>query len=119
MNSFDYIKNILNSFVEKFPSSKYRYEFDNCSNLHIIEVSPNSLYLEKDFAEFEGNFLINFYKNFDDEGICFITPDDIIHINNPELIVKGDYYIDDNEIDGIQENNLFKINSNYNFALAA
>ena len=57
MLPYDYIKSELKNFIIEFPKTRVRYENDNNSNTHSIEVVPNEIYrLDKDYITWEESF---------------------------------------------------------------
>lgn len=94
MLPFEYIKSELKSFIIKFPKTRVRYENDNNSNTHSIEVVPNEVYrLDKDYITWEDNFFDAFINEFPDQNICFISDDAIVGLDKIDFELCGKEYI--------------------------
>ncbi len=79
--------------VNKFPQLKIRYEIDNATNFHYIEVLPVSEFtLNEKYAEFEIHLSVRFYKKFPKSSIGFIKDGDIFNITNPVYEEEGYLY---------------------------
>lgn len=80
----------LNEFIKHFPKTRIRYKYDDSSLVHIVEVSPKEIYhLDNDYIQWEDNFWEQFVSKFPAENICFISDDDVINIEKPELTLTG------------------------------
>ena len=74
MNSFEYIISELNKFILEFPKTRVRYEHDNSSETHFIEVVPNEIYhLDTQYIQWESEMFDRFVDLFPEENICFIS----------------------------------------------
>ncbi len=94
MLAFEYIKSELKNFIIKFPKTRVRYENDNNSNTHSIEVVPNEVYrLDKDYITWEDNFFDAFINEFPDQNICFISDDAIVGLDKIDFELCGKEYI--------------------------
>lgn len=90
MKSKDFIINELDLFVRKFSQVRVRYEFRESSNAHFIEVSPSSVYnLDEGYITWELEMYDKFIDLYPYEGICFITNDALVGIENPVYIKEG------------------------------
>lgn len=93
MNSIDFVIQEINLFVEKFPKTRVRYEFDEKALVHVIEVVPNEVYhLDEAYIEWEDGVFNRFVTAFPLENICFISDDALVGIENPILTIKGKEY---------------------------
>jgi len=94
MSSIDFVKNIINDLVSSFPTIQCTYQYDISSNTHFIEVLPSSVYnLEKEYAIAETKATIAFIDKFPHEGICFITDDSIVKLEQPIYVKAGALFI--------------------------
>lgn len=94
MLPFEFIKSELKSFIVKFPKTRVRYENDNNSNTHSIEVVPNEIYrLDKDYITWEDNFFDAFINEFPDQNICFISDDAIVGLDKIDFELSGKEYL--------------------------
>ena len=94
MLPFEYIKSELNNFITKFPKTRVRYENDNNSNTHSIEVVPNEIYrLDKDYIIWEDIFFDAFINEFPNQNICFISDDAIVGLDKIDFELCGKEYM--------------------------
>ena len=90
MNAQDFIIKELNLFVEQFPKTKVRYEFDEKALVHVVEVVPNEVYhLDEAYINWEDRMFSVFIETFPKENICFISDDALVGIENPVYTIKG------------------------------
>lgn len=93
MNSIDFIIQEINLFVELFPKTRVRYEFDEKALVHVVEVVPNEVYhLDDAYVAWEEQMFNKFVKAFPSENICFISDDALVGIETPKFIKKGKEY---------------------------
>jgi len=93
MKARDFIENKLLHLIEYFPQMKVSYEFDNLSNSHFIEVLPSSEFRENPkYSEYETNLIIDFISEFPNEDIVFVTKNELIEIENPSFVLKGNLF---------------------------
>ena len=94
MLPFEYIKSELNNFIIEFPKTRVRYEMDDNSNTHSIEVVPNEIYrLDENYISWENNFFDEFINQFPDQNICFISDDAIVGLDKIDFELSGREYI--------------------------
>lgn len=90
MEAKNFIYQELNEFIKLFPKTRIRYEYDDSAFVHIVEVSPKEVYnSDNDYIQWEDNFWKQFVSKFPAENICFISDDDVINIEKPELTLTG------------------------------
>lgn len=90
MTSKEYIVKELNLLLEKIQSIRVRYEFDQLSSMHIIEIIPDDVYRkDKLYLEWEDNLFSRFIKDFPAENICFISDKSYIEVKNPVFVKEG------------------------------
>lgn len=90
MKSIDFLKLEIDNLVMENPALRCRYEFDAHSCIHLIEVTPFSVYeLDEKYIEFESKITFSFIDNFPNENICFISDDSLIKISNPSYTKIG------------------------------
>ena len=71
MTSQEYIINSLNEFIVNFPQTRIRYEFDQLSDVHFIEVVPNSVYrLNEEYIEWKNEMYDRFVTLYPDQNLC-------------------------------------------------
>lgn len=74
MEPKDFIINWINMIFHKFKDVHFKYAYDEMSNYHIIEVSPETFEQSKKFAELYLDFNDTFFKNFPEEDILISAP---------------------------------------------
>jgi hypothetical protein len=93
MTPKEFITKELGCFIKKFPQVRVRYEFHEMSNAHFVEIVPNEVYnLNEDYISWEIDMWERFVKLFPEEGICFISDDALVGIENVELTLYGTDY---------------------------
>jgi hypothetical protein len=90
MTSKEFVTQELGDFIKKFPQVRVRYEFHEMSNAHFIEVVPNDVYsLNEDYISWEIDMWDRFVNLYPVEGICFISDDALVGIENAMYIKEG------------------------------
>lgn len=93
MTSQEYIILELNDFIVKFPQTRVRYEYDLLSDVHFIEVVPNSVYhLDEAYIAWESELYDRFISSYPDQNICFISDDALVGLENIQLVLTGSVY---------------------------
>ena len=88
MNAVDYIIGKLESFISVFLSSKVRYEYDEKSRSHMIEVLPIEIYQQNDdYIEWESETFDEFISKYPSENICFISDDSLVYSRKKDCII--------------------------------
>ena len=90
MKSSEFIISKIDTLVNKYPTIKCIYEFDEYSKSHYIEVLPSDLFVSnKNFHTDESSILIDFINEYSNETITFITERDLYSIENPIYEKQG------------------------------
>lgn len=90
MTSNEYIINELNLLLEKIQNIRVRYEFDQMSSMHIIEIVPDDVYRNDAlYLEWEDDLFSRFIEKFPTENICFISDKSYIEVKIQSLLKKG------------------------------
>jgi hypothetical protein len=90
MTSQEHIISCLNEFIVNFPQTRIRYDFDQLSDVHFIEVVPNSVYrLDEKYIAWENEMYDRFVALYPDQNVCFISDDALVELENVELVVTG------------------------------
>ena len=90
MTSNEYIINELNLLLEKIQNIRVRYEFDQMSSMHIIEIVPDDVYRNDAlYLEWEDDLFSRFIEKFPTENICFISDKSYIEVKNPIFVKEG------------------------------
>lgn len=86
----DYIISELKSFINDFPKTRVRFEHDNSSETHFIEIVPNEIYhLDAKYLQWESEMFDRFVNFYPEENICFISDDAIVGLDKVEFELKG------------------------------
>jgi hypothetical protein len=94
MTSKEYILNNIPALMETFPMIQCRYEYKSYSDMHLIEVSPESIIEDTRFAEESEKFVDNFLDKFPFESIAFLGSSSIAKVTAPTEIFAGPLFID-------------------------
>ncbi len=90
MTPKDFIINELDNFINKFKQVRVRYEFNELSNAHFIEIIPSKVYnLNEEYISWELEMFDKFVKLYPYEGICFISDDALVGIESAMYIKEG------------------------------
>ena len=95
MNVKEFFSKKLSLLAEAFPHITIKYEYNDLVKAHIVELSPlieyyNNSNLDNAWAALTKTF----WNRFPAEGICFISTDSTLRIENPELAFNQEsYYI--------------------------
>lgn len=93
MTAFAYLREQLEQMAFKFPFSKYSYEYDKFSGIHIIQVEPLALYnFNDEYKTIETKISIDFDNTFYPESVLFISTESLNQVENPELEIHGLFY---------------------------
>ncbi|MDY0090015.1 MAG: hypothetical protein RBR78_06580 [Flavobacteriaceae bacterium] len=128
MTSVDFIITELKKLHNKFITSNIRYEFNESTKIHFIEVTPLEFYNSDSYIDSELEFEDLFKERFPEEDVVFISEDSLNKIVFPvfELFAEktgrftADCIVLHNTIDfqGINESEYLIAGEN-NYALAA
>ncbi len=91
MESKEYLKNKLNEISNIFPELTFRYQFNENTLTHIIEVKPLEDYqTNNEYIKHEAELMFNFENEFFPETILFVSEDSLTQITKSEFIIgKG------------------------------
>ncbi|MCL2435624.1 MAG: hypothetical protein FWD09_05750 [Lentimicrobiaceae bacterium] len=90
MTAKEFIKKELSNFIKQFPQVRVRYEYHELSDAHFIEIIPNEVYnLNEEYLVWECDMWDRFVEHYPMEGICFISDDALVGIENAELALSG------------------------------
>lgn len=97
MTAKEFVINKINEIIEKFPDTKVRYEYDDFTSSHIVEVLPASIHVENDeYITFALDLFFEFNRLFPEETLVIIDDESLTEIENCEYEVKGKQYFHDN-----------------------
>lgn len=86
MKSQELVIQGIDTLSAMFPHMSFKYGFDTVVNQHIIDVQPESEYQANDYAEAEGDIILNFIQQFPDVGILFVSNSPYIQLPDPIYI---------------------------------
>ncbi|MCW1735251.1 hypothetical protein [Anaerorudis cellulosivorans] len=99
MISSEFIILKLKSFITEFPGTRVRYEHDEKSNTHFIEVVPNEVYhFDNKYIQWESKFFDEFTEQFPSEIICFISDDALVGIDKVDYPLLTTSYHSHSEV---------------------
>jgi len=124
MNSKDYIKKRLNEISNIFPELIFRYQFNESTENHIIEVKPLETYqTDGDYIKYEANLMFDFENEFFPETILFVSEDSLTQITHPEFTIQKQAFVSSplkaNYSFALDMEGLFCVTADNNYALAA
>lgn len=82
MEPKDFIINWISTIFYKFKKVHFKYSYDETSNYHIIEVSPETFEQSEEFAELYLDFTDEFFENFPEEDILISAPNEDNDMSN-------------------------------------
>ncbi|MDO8928254.1 MAG: hypothetical protein Q7W54_04610 [Bacteroidota bacterium] len=90
MNSKKYIKTGLQKLLKLYPQFTFFYQFDEITNLHMVQVEPKDEF-ESNLAyqNDEADLTFDFDNLFFPESIVFISENSLISVDSPEFILKN------------------------------
>jgi hypothetical protein len=99
MNSFSYLKDKLGELVKTVPHVRVRYAYDSEFKNHIVEIKPAEVYRDDlTFAENESALCLDFSEKFPYDSIIFISEDDAVKVEHPDLVIQGILYETDSSV---------------------
>lgn len=86
----EFIINELDELASSFPCARFRYEYDELADVHVVEANPNELYHNNNkYIAREKDLTDRFIELFPDQNICFIPDDDIVGISRVDYEISG------------------------------
>lgn len=75
MDAKEFIKSQLEDLIQKVKSVSVKYAYEECTNFHIIEISPESIRRgSAEFMEWEYNLNKKFSELYPDEDLLISEP---------------------------------------------
>lgn len=87
MNVIDYIKDFLCDMSVKYRDTDNIYKYQYLYDTHLVEVSPSSLYNNSYYMEDELKLSMDIMDKYG-ETILFVSPEESLHVIEPEFIVS-------------------------------
>ena len=124
MKSKEYLRNRLNEINNVFPELIFRYQFNENTETHIIEVKPLETYQTNDvYIKCEAELLFDFENEFFPETILFVSEESLTQITEPEFTIQKQVFVNSslkaNYSFMLDMEDLFCIMSDNNYALAS
>lgn len=124
MKSKEYLKIKLNEISNIFPELSFRYQFNENTKTHIIEVKPlEASQTNDDYIKYESNLMFDFENMFLSETILFVSEDSLTQITNPEFVFDKKTFKSvswlSNYIFDMDVQESFSVSGENNYALAA
>lgn len=89
MKSKEYIFKNLRELVARFPQIKFRYQFDELEQTHIVEVTPLEVFEDdQNYKIAEGDLTFEFDRTFSPETVMFVSEHSLTRITNPEKVFR-------------------------------
>lgn len=92
MKAKDYIKDKIDNLVKDFPEIQCRYEWDEFSGSHYVEVLPKEFYESKSFTERHKNIILEFIDLFPYESLSFHTEGSAVDLEDVIYTRKGEQF---------------------------
>lgn len=100
-----FIKSELGKFIELFPQTRVRYEYDSKALVHCIEIVPNETYhLDKDYIIWENEITNKFIDTFNFQNICFVSDDAIVGLTSIDFQLIGTRFVNNFAVNFTQNN---------------
>jgi hypothetical protein len=90
MNPEKFIIDELEKFIRDFSKVRIRYEHDEMSRSHFVEIVPNSIFRSDScLRKWKHGFWDKFVAFYPTENICFISDDALVGIENVIYAKEG------------------------------
>ena len=87
MCSTEFLKLKLNNLSGNFQEASFRYQYDETTGDHLVEVIPNFIYSDsEEYALAESDIIKEFVKNYLTESVIFFSDDSYIKQDENALI---------------------------------
>lgn len=83
----------LEELVLIYPKIICKYEFHLPADSYTVEINPAHIFNEVAFKESLADIMFSFYDRFPNESIGFLTEDEGMKIQSPEIIIQGTGYL--------------------------
>jgi len=87
-NSQKHVVKELKALISDVDNLSVRYEFQDFSNSHLIEILPEILFENEYYNELEWNIKERFYLEFPNESLVFFTKTHPITINDKNVLYR-------------------------------
>lgn len=93
MTPKEYISTKITQLVELFPKTRVRYECDEFSGTHTIEIIPQAEYNKDAMRDWQCMFFEEFFNLYPAEAVCFISENAMVGIEKAEIVKTGALYV--------------------------
>jgi hypothetical protein len=83
-----HIRTLIEGLLDRFKGLEVRYEFKEFAGVHFIEVTPATIFESEKFVQFQHAALEEFYREFPERNLAFITRDSLVKITHPEIVTS-------------------------------
>lgn len=109
MNSVDFIKKGICSLAETFPTTCFKYGFDESIKTHIIEITPaQDFYGDEKLSEAWISLSVSFMTDYPSEDIVFISSDSTLVLSEYKLTCNEEKVAERKDKEGAMLNPLFQ-----------
>lgn len=91
INSIIFLEQKLKELFLQFPKSNIRYEFRSNRNLHLVEITPLSFYLNEKYKIAETKIEDEFEFLYPNESILFISENSLNKISSPNFELISEF----------------------------
>ena len=87
MSAIEFIKLKLKKLSGKFQDARFRYQYDETTGDHLIEVTPNDIFSNsEEYAFAESEIIKEFVKIYQSESVIFFSDKSYIKLNEEGII---------------------------------
>lgn len=98
-NAKTFILNELEEVCKEFPSITAKFKFDADSATYFIEILPKREFNDnRELRKRMSKITKEFVRNFRTESICWLSEDDLVEIENPDLVLNGELHKQGNQL---------------------
>jgi hypothetical protein len=90
MEASAFIISKVKEFVVQFPQAGVKYENDEVSYTHFLEITPLAFYQKDEaYIQWELAFQKEFMAQYPDENICFLSEDALVGLDRVDFQATG------------------------------
>lgn len=76
------VKSIIDKLCINYIGTKFRYQYNEVNNVHIVEVTPQTTFNNPQYSDEEFDIVINFEEKYG-ETLLFISTNSLTKVINP------------------------------------
>ena len=92
MNPKEYIITKIDQLVKLFPQTRVRYECDDFSGTHTVEITPQSEYNKEAMMKWQSEVFEDFFDLYPAEAVCFVSEDALVSVKEADVVKTGALY---------------------------